>query len=182
MPTLKTTTTLAAALCAGALLAASPFASAGHDAPPPPDGHGEHGGPRHGDGHGDGRGHGPRGPHGGPFLHALKSLDLSDAQREAIRGAMKSSWSSARAGDEALHALRHQAMTTAPTAPGRAALVNRLADAEADAARDRVQKLAALQAEVYGMLTDAQRAQLAEKLKALPERGPQGEKTGWKPR
>ena len=112
----------------------------------------------------------------------LKSLDLSDAQRESIRGAMKASWQSGKPQHEVLRGLHRQLMTTPPTAANYGALVNQVADAEANAARDRVQKMAALKAEVYGLLTDAQRAQLNEKLANLPERAPHGEKTGWKPR
>lgn len=177
MLNLKSKSTLAAALAAGLLFAVPQFVSAQSDAPAP-EARGEHGGQHHGrGGH-----HGHRGHHGGPLMHALKSLDLSDAQRDSIRNAMKASWQSGKADHQATRALHRQLMVMAPTDAGYGALVNQMADAEANAARDRVLKMAALKAEVYGMLTDAQKAQLAEKLATLQERGARGEKTGWKPR
>jgi Spy/CpxP family protein refolding chaperone len=177
MLNLKSKSTLAAALVAGLMIAAPQFVSAQSDVPAP-EARGEHGAGHHErGGH-----HGDRGHHGGPFLHALKSLDLSDAQRDGIRNAMKASWQSGKATHEAQRTLHRQLMVMAPTAAGYGALVNQVADAEANAARDRVLKMAALKAEVYGMLTDAQRTQLNEKLANLPERAAHGEKTGWKKR
>lgn len=177
MLNLKSKTTLAAALLAGLMIATPPFVSAQSEAATP-EAQGEHGAQHHGrGGH-----HGHRGHHGGPFMHALKSLDLSDAQRDSIRGAMKASWQSGKASHQTQRALHRQLMVMAPTDAGYGALVNQVAEAEANAARDRVLKMAALKAEVYGMLTDAQKAQLAEKLANLPERGAHGEKTGWKKR
>ena len=165
--------TLAAVLAAGFLIAAPNFASAEGDVPAQDhsDARGEHGAGRH---------HG-RHP-GGPFLRELKLLDLSDAQRGSIRTAIRSSFEAERGPHEATRSLHRAMLTTPPDSAGYAALVNQLADAEADAARDRVQRLAALKAEIYAMLTDAQKARLTEKLRNLPEPPARGEKTGWKPR
>lgn len=168
---LTSKSTLAAAVVAGLMIAAPQLASA-QAAAPAPEARAEHGG-RH---HGHGR------HHGGPFMHQLKSLDLSDAQRESIRAVIKASFESGKAQHESMRSLHRQMLTATPESAGYAALVNQLADAEANAARDRVQKMAALKGEIYAMLTDAQKAQLAEKLKNLPERPAQGEKTSWKQR
>ena len=163
--------TLAAALAAGFLIAVPHFAAAECDEPP----RSEHGGREHGGGH---HGHHP----GGPFLRELKSLVLSDAQRSSIRNAVKASFEAGRGQHEAIRSLHRAVLTTPPDSAGYTALVNQLADAEADAARDRVQTLAALKGEIYAMLTDAQKARLTEKLRNLPAPPARDEKTGWKPR
>ena len=115
-------------------------------------------------------------------MHELKSLDLSEAQRTSIRTAMKASFESDKARHDAMRSLHRSMMTATPGSAGYSALVNQLADAEANAARDHVQKTAALKGEIYAMLTDTQKTQLTEKLKNLPERGARSEKTGWKQR
>lgn len=160
-----TKSSLAAALAAGFLIAAPQFALAEADTATP-DAPREHGG-RH---------------HGGPFLHEVKSLDLSDTQRSSIRTAVKASFDAGKAQHETQRSLHRQLMTTAPGSAGYSALINQLADAEANAARDRVQRMASLNGEVYAMLNAAQKAQLAEKLKNLPEPPARGERTGWQPR
>lgn len=175
---LTSKSTLAAAVVAGLMIAAPQLASA-QAAAPAPEARAEHGGRHHGHG-GHGGHHGRH--HGGPFMHQLKSLDLSDAQRESIRAVIKASFESGKAQHESTRSLHRQMLTATPESAGYAALVNQLADAEANAARDRVQKMAALKGEIYAMLTDAQKAQLAEKLKNLPERPAHGEKTSWKQR
>jgi Spy/CpxP family protein refolding chaperone len=179
MLNLKSKSTLAAALLAGLMIAAPQFASAQNTASDAPaaEAQGEHGGKHH---RGGGKHHGRH--HGGPFMHELKALDLSDAQRASIRTAMKASWEAGKGQHEAMRSLHRSMMTATPGSTGYSALVNQLADAEANAARDRVQKMAALKGEIYAMLTDAQKAQLTEKLKNLPERPAHGEKTGWKKR
>ena len=164
-----TKSSLAAALAAGLLIAAPQFALAEADTATP-DAPREHGGRHHG------------GHHGGPFLREVKSLDLSDTQRSSIRTAVKASFDAGKAQHDAQRSLRRQLMTTAPGSAGYSALVNQLADAEANAARDRVQRMASLNGEVYAMLNAAQKAQLTEKLKNLPEPPARGERTGWKPR
>ncbi len=168
---------LAAALCAGLMIAAPQFANAQPsasdaaagadrpDRPPHAKGRdGRHGGPRHG---------------GGPFLHELKSLDLSDAQRSSVRNVMKAQWQSARDQRVAMHQLHRKVDIATPDSAGYGSLVDQLADAQANEARDRVQKQAALKAEIFAMLTPAQKTALAEKLKNLPEPPARPEKTGF---
>lgn len=177
MLNLKSKTTLAAALLAGLVIATPQFVSAqtATAEAPAAEARAEHGGKHHRGGH-----HGRH--HGGPFMRQLKSLDLSDAQRSSIRTAMKASFESGKGQHETMRSLHRAVMTATPGSAGYSALVNQLADAEANAARDRVQKAATLKGEIYAMLTDAQKAELTEKLKNLPERGARGEKTGWKQR
>lgn len=170
-------TALAAALCAGLMIAApqfanaqpaAPDAAAGADRPDrPPHEKGRDGGPRHG---------------GGPFMHELKSLDLSDAQRSSVRDAIKAQWQSARDERQAARQLHRNVEIAAPDSPGYSGLVNQLADAEANEARDRVQKQAALKSQVFAMLTPAQKTALTEKLKNLPEPPARPEKTGFRGR
>jgi len=166
--------TLAAALAAGFLIAAPNFALAEADAAPP-EARGEHGDRHPGGGH--------HGRHlGGPFLRELRSLDLSEAQRSSIRNAVKASLDAGRSQHEALRGLQRRVLNTAPDSAGHAALVNQLADAEGNAARDRVQKAAALKSELYAMLTEAQKAQLITRLQQLPEPSARHQKPDAKPR
>ena len=131
-----------------------------------------HGGKHHRDGR----------HHGGPFLKALKALDLSEAQQASIRTAIKAQWQSARSGHQALRQLQHAVETRTPDSAGYASQVNQLAEAQANAARDRVQQQAALKAEVYAMLTPAQKTALTEQLAKLPEPPARAERTGWRQR
>ncbi|WP_428381183.1 Spy/CpxP family protein refolding chaperone [Nevskia ramosa] len=170
-------TALAAALCAGLMIAAPQFANAQPPAPDvaagadrpdrPPHEKGRDGGPRHG---------------GGPFMHELKSLDLSDAQRSSVRDAIKAQWQSARDERQAARQLHRNVEIAAPDSPGYSGLVNQLADAEANEARDRVQKQAALKSQVFAMLTPAQKTALTLKLQNLPEPPARPEKTGFRGR
>lgn len=118
----------------------------------------------------DGPPHG--GPHGGPFLHELKSLDLSDAQRTTIKGYVDAARDQAQANFQSLHTLHRAFETATPDAAGYATTVTQLADAEATAARERVQMQAALRAQIYAVLTDAQKAKLASDLASLPDLPP----------
>ncbi len=178
IPGLSTKAALAVALCAGLMVAAPQFASA---QPLGPDAAAEAGAgtgrpPHEGGRHHHGRG----GPDGGRFLHELKALDLSDAQRGSIGNAIKAQWQSAHNEHEALRKLQRGVDIATPDSAAYGSLVNQLADAQANAARDRVQKQAALKAEVFAMLTPVQKAALAEKLKKLPEPPARSEKTGWR--
>lgn len=120
----------------------------------------------------DGPPHGGHHGHGGPFLHELHDLDLSDAQRQTIHGYVKASFQSARAELQNLHSLRHAFDTAAPGSAGYSTAVAQLADAESKAASGRVQAMAALRTQIYSVLTDPQKAQLAAKLASLPPPGP----------
>jgi periplasmic protein CpxP/Spy len=113
--------------------------------------------------------HGEHGPHGGPFIHELQSLDLTDAQRTTIKGYVDAAHAQGRTSFESLRALHRAFETAAPTSAGYSTVVTQLADAEAAAARERVQMQAALRAQIYAVLTDTQKAKLASDLASLPE-------------
>jgi Spy/CpxP family protein refolding chaperone len=116
----------------------------------------------------DGPPHCGHGRHGGPFLHELHGLNLSDAQRQAIHGYVQASFQNARSEMQNLRSLRHAFDTAAPGSAGYSTAVAQLADAETKAAGDRVQAMAALRTQIYSVLTDAQKSQLAAKLASLP--------------
>lgn len=146
---------LAAVLLASTLLATALPVRAAEDAPPPPGDFGpggEHG--RHG---------------GGPFLHELFRLDLSDSQRAAIKTQLRAFHEQGRAGFESLRGARHAFETAAPNSAGYGTVTAQMADAASNAARDRVQQEAALRAQLFALLTDAQQAQLSSALANLPE-------------
>lgn len=116
----------------------------------------------------DGPPYGGHDRHGGPFLHELRELNLSDAQRQTIHGYLETARDSARAEFRTLHSLRRAFDTAIPGSSSYATAVAQLADAEAKAASERVQKMAALRGQIYAVLTDAQKSLLASKLAALP--------------
>lgn len=99
--------------------------------------------------------------HGGPLREELRQLDLSQMQKAGIKQIVDAARPQMRAQREALHTQR-KAFDTAT--PGSAAYQNaaaNLAEAEAGAARARVQQQAALRTQIYALLTDAQKSQLA---------------------
>lgn len=123
------------------------------------------------DGAGPGR-HGPDhdGPHrGGPFMHELRDLDLSDAQREQIRGFFKTQREQDKTDRRAQFELRRSFELATPGTAQFQSLTQQLADAQATEARNRVQQMASLRTQVYGVLTPAQRTELAAELAKRPE-------------
>ena len=173
---------LAAALCAGLMVAAPQFANAQPPAPGAAKADGK-AGDRPDRPHRDGGRHdGPRHGGGGPFLHTLKSLDLSEAQRSSIRTAIEAQRQAESGERAALIKLHRSVEVAAPDSPAYGGLVNQLANAQANEARDRVQKQAALKSEIFAMLTPAQKTALTEKLKNLPEPPARPEKTGFRGR
>jgi Spy/CpxP family protein refolding chaperone len=134
-------------LIAGLALSAAAFADRG----PGPDGHGP-------------------GP-GGPFMHEVRELDLSEAQRTQIKGFFDAVRQQGKASHEALRELHRSYSLATPGSSEFRTLTARLADAEAADARERVATMAELQTQVYGVLTPDQRSQLAAALAKLPEPG-----------
>lgn len=89
-----------------------------------------------------------------------RQLDLSKAQRANIHQLMRENFKQARPQRTALHAKR---LAFANATPGTAAYqnaANHLAQAEAEAKRAQVLRRAALRAQIYHLLTPAQRTQL----------------------
>jgi Spy/CpxP family protein refolding chaperone len=104
-------------------------------------------------------GHGPRGHHG--MHEAFAKLNLTDAQKASIkqifetsRGQNKDQWKALRTQREAF-----EQMT--PDQVGYQAAAARLAQAEGQATQARVEQRAKVQAQIYAVLTPAQKAQLA---------------------
>lgn len=116
--------------------------------------------------------HGP-GPHrGGPFLHELRDLDLSEAQRTQIRGLFEARRDAGRVSLDALRDLHRRFDLAIPGSAAYGTLTTQLADAESAAVRDRVQAAAELRTQVYALLTPAQRQQLATELAKIARRPP----------
>lgn len=111
---------------------------------------------------GAGRGDGPHG-HGHEHgqLMALRKLDLSGAQRASVRQIMQTQFASHKAARQALARQRMAFESMTPEQVGYQAAAASLAQAEGDATRARVQQQANVRAQVYAILTPAQKAQLA---------------------
>ncbi|WHZ18660.1 MAG: hypothetical protein OJF55_000809 [Rhodanobacteraceae bacterium] len=94
--------------------------------------------------------------------HVYDKLNLTDAQRAQIKQLTQQSFSQAKSQRQALRQA-HQAFESA--VPGSAdyqTAAGNLGEAEADAARARVAQQADLRAQIYQVLTPAQRDQLAQ--------------------
>lgn len=109
---------------------------------------------------GPGFDHGDHG-HGMMAMHELGELNLSDAQRASIKQFSRQTFEQMKPQMQALHQQREAFESLAPTASGYQAAANSLADAEASATRTHVLQVASLRAQVYNILTPAQRNQLA---------------------
>lgn len=105
-------------------------------------------------------GHGDHG-HGMMAMHELGNLDLSDAQRASIKQFSRQTFQQMKPQMQALHQQREAFESLTPTASGYQAAANSLADSEAAATRTHVLQEASLRAQVYNILTPAQRNQLA---------------------
>lgn len=127
---------------------------------------------------GHGRGHGP----GGPYMHELRDLDLTEAQRTQIKGFFKAGRDQNAAERDALHQLHRSYDLAVPGSAEFRTLTAKLADAEAAESRERVQKMAELRTQVYGVLTPDQRTKLATELANRPEPPKPGEGKGHGPR
>jgi Spy/CpxP family protein refolding chaperone len=108
------------------------------------------------------RGHGDHG------MFALRKLDLTDAQKSSIRTIMKNSFASTKPQRQALFQQRKAFESLTPDQAGYQAAADSLAQAEANAAKARVEQQASVRAQIYGVLTSAQKMKLAS-LKAERE-------------
>lgn len=131
---------MASALACGSVAVAAGPAGGSHGW------HGHHG--HHGQ-----RGHGP--------MMMLGKLDLSDAQRAQIKQIVANSRNQDRPARKALHEQRKAFRAMTPDAAGYQSAAASLARAEGQATQERVQRMANLRAQIYGVLTPAQRSQLA---------------------
>jgi len=117
------------------------------------------GGPGMGQSHGE---------HGGMMamqhgmdMHDYAQLDLSDAQHASIKQIMQQSHAQTKPQMKSLQQ-QHEALEAMdPTSSGYQAAANSFAQAAAEATRAHVLEAATLRARIYGILTPAQRSQLA---------------------
>lgn len=99
--------------------------------------------------------------HGGMMMHGLHQLDLSDAQKQSIHAAFKSSREGMRTQFHALMQQRRAFETAVPGTPGFDTAYGSYAQAAAASAEARVKAEADLRTQIYSLLTDTQRAKLA---------------------
>lgn len=88
-------------------------------------------------------------------------LNLSDAQRTQIKQLTQQDFAQAKPQMQALRQARQAFEAATPGTSDYQTAASNLAEAEADAARTRTTNLANLRAQVYQVLTPAQRTQLA---------------------
>mgnify|MGYP001548712287 CR=1 FL=1 len=93
--------------------------------------------------------------------HMYDQLNLSDAQRTQIKQLTQQDFAQAKPQMQALRQAREAFEAAAPGTAGYQTAASNLAEAEADAARTRTTNRANLRAQVYQVLTPAQRTQLA---------------------
>ncbi|HEX5354454.1 MAG TPA: Spy/CpxP family protein refolding chaperone [Rhodanobacteraceae bacterium] len=94
-------------------------------------------------------------------MNVFKRLNLTDAQRSNVRQLIRQNFDRARSE---MHALRQQRMAFENATPGSSGYrtaASDLARAESNAAHARVLRRAELRTRIYGLLTPAQRTQLA---------------------
>jgi Spy/CpxP family protein refolding chaperone len=95
-------------------------------------------------------------------MGVLDKLDLTDTQRANIRQMMHHSFEQARPEMQALRKQREAFAATTPGSSDYQSAAGNLATAEANAARERVTREAALRSKIYDTLTVKQRADLAK--------------------
>ena len=91
----------------------------------------------------------------------FKKLNLTDAQRASIKQIVHGSFAQNKTQWQALRQQRSAFEAMTPDQVGYQAAAASLAQAEADATRVRVQQKATVRAQIYAVLTPAQKAQMA---------------------
>jgi len=91
----------------------------------------------------------------------LRKLDLTEAQRSSVKQIVKNSFTQNRTQWQALRQQRQAFESMTPDQVGYQAAADRLAQAEADATKLRVQQRANIRAQIYAVLTPQQKATLA---------------------
>lgn len=106
--------------------------------------------------------HGPGGPGGHPLMAAIEQLDLSDSQRSQVRKILMSHRDQAKAEHEKVHAQLVRFSELDPDSPRYAGDVAAIADQASAGARAHLAQAAAVQKEVYAVLTAEQRSKLPQ--------------------
>ena len=105
--------------------------------------------------------HEGRHSHGHGHDMGLRKLDLTDAQRASIKQIMHASFAQNKAQWATLRQQRSAFESMTPDQVGYQAAAARLAQAEGDATRVRVQQKATVRAQIYALLTPTQKAKMA---------------------
>jgi periplasmic protein CpxP/Spy len=105
--------------------------------------------------------HQGRHSHGHGHDMGFRKLDLTDAQRTSIKQIMHASFAQNKTQWTALRQQRSAFESMTPDQVGYQAAAARLAQAEGDATRVRVQQKATVRAQIYALLTPAQKAKMA---------------------
>ncbi|HWY23600.1 MAG TPA: Spy/CpxP family protein refolding chaperone [Nevskia sp.] len=98
---------------------------------------------------------------GGAMMHELKALNLSDSQKASVKTLFKSSREQLKPQFQAMMAQRQAFNSAVPGSPEFNSAESALAQAASSAASARVQQEAALRTQIYALLSDAQKQQLA---------------------
>jgi Spy/CpxP family protein refolding chaperone len=112
-------------------------------------------------------GEGPDGPgwhhhhRGGVLMHELKELNLSDSQEASVKTLFKNAHQQLKPQFQALMTQRQAFDSAVPGSPEFNNAAGALAQAASAAASARVQQEAELRTQVYALLSDAQKQQLA---------------------
>jgi Spy/CpxP family protein refolding chaperone len=138
-----------------------------------PDADADHGpdhGPDHGADHEHGEGH--RGHPMPPFMHELHQIDLTDAQKQTIRGYFESKRETLHSQMDAVHQAR-QAFDAA--LPGSSQFITaqaQLEQVEVAATQARIRNEAELKTKIYSVLTDEQKTKLQTLIAQRPNDRP----------
>ncbi len=114
-----------------------------------------------------GPGEGPGGPgwhhhhRGGVLMHELKELNLSDSQKASVKTLFKNTHEQLKPQFQAVMSQRQAFNSAVPGSPEFNNAAAALAQAESAAASARVQQEAELRTQIYALLSDAQKQQLA---------------------
>lgn len=119
-------------------------------------------------------GHHHRGHHRGhrwhhrswPFAHALREVDLSDAQKKQVRGYLKASHKTIHEHMKGLRAERTAFLTAIPGSPEFGSAYNAYSSHAASAAQWRIQQIATVHTNIYNLLSGSQQSELKEELAA----------------
>lgn len=124
---------------------------------------------------GPGGGHGPRGGDmAGPYLHALRQLDLTEEQQTQLRSLREANREAHQAEREemksVMESFRTELLSDSPRTEVLHSLLDQRLELQTAAAHERIDDLLAARA----VLTPEQRVELAEILENPPERSERG--------
>lgn len=99
---------------------------------------------------------------GGPGMRVLKELDLSTEQKDAVKGVMEQYRPRMRELRQSRREQRQTLMALTPDDPGYAGAIAEASEQASADAREMVNLMGEVQAAVYALLTDEQKAKAAE--------------------